>query len=131
MTESFSHNSRCELQTIIFVSPPNRVFCTGGNALRDRYGLDGGRIPNTRVIIHWDPIGLDGVTNNEGTKDDKVSATDETGDFSVELPPGVYDIFLSAGGFSPHCEKISMKGNIPRNYVARLTVSRMLSIKVD
>ena len=53
------------------------------------------------------------------------------GHFSLELPPGVYDIFLSANGFSPHCEKISLKKNETLIYKARLKVSRMLTVKLD
>jgi hypothetical protein len=91
----------------------------------------GASIPNALVIIHWDPVGLDGVTENIGTKDDRSSSTDALGHFSAELAPGVYDVFLSAAGFSPHCEKILIKGSKPNSYSAKLKVSRMLTIKLE
>jgi hypothetical protein len=60
------------------------------------------------VVVRWDSLGLDDVEDNLGTTDNKTAVTDTTGHFSVALPPGVYDIFLSADGFSPHCEKITI-----------------------
>jgi hypothetical protein len=88
-------------------------------------------IRNATIIIHWDPIGLEGVAENVGSKNDKVGVSDAVGHFSLELPPGVYDIFLSAGGFSPHCEKLSLRKNETRLYTVQLKVSRTLTVKVD
>jgi hypothetical protein len=69
----------------------------------------GAVIPNSSVIVHWDSAGLDGVKDNIGTKEDKVATTDATGSFSLEMPPGVYDVFVAAAGFSPHCVKLTIK----------------------
>jgi hypothetical protein len=69
----------------------------------------GAVIPNSSVIVHWDSAGLDDVKDNIGTKEDKVATTDATGSFSLEIPPGVYDVFVAAAGFSPHCEKLTIK----------------------
>jgi hypothetical protein len=91
----------------------------------------GAVIPKAFVVIRWDPIGLDGVKDNPGTKDDKTTTTDENGRFSLELPAGVYDIFVSAAGFSPHCAKITIKAKEGLRYEARLSVSRMMKIKLD
>ena len=91
----------------------------------------GAAVPDARVIIHWDSLGLDGVTDNAGLKDDTIAATNATGHFSLELPPGVYDVFVAAAGFFPHCEKLSVKGTGTRPYMVRLKVSRMLKIKLD
>jgi hypothetical protein len=55
----------------------------------------GAAIPNGCVIVHWDSAGLDGVKENIGIRDDKIARTDSTGHFSVELPPGVYDVFVA------------------------------------
>ena len=91
----------------------------------------GAVIPKAYLSVHWDSVGLDGVKDNLGTSDNKTVTTDATGHFSLELPAGVYDVFVSAAGFAPHCEKITLtvKGNL--RYEARLSVTRMVKIKVD
>jgi hypothetical protein len=71
------------------------------------------------------------VKENVGTKDDKIAITNQSGQFSVELPPGVYDVFVAAAGFSPHCEKVPLKGKQFRPYKAQLKVSRMLKTQLD
>jgi hypothetical protein len=84
----------------------------------------GGVIPNGRVIVHWDSAGLECVKDNIGVKDDKIVTTDATGRFSLELPPGVYDVFVTAAGFSPHCEKLTIKPGEVDPYSVHLRVSR-------
>jgi|SRR5580698_4832062 hypothetical protein len=91
----------------------------------------GAAVQNARVIIHWDAVGLDSIKENVGIKEDEIATTKADGQFSVELPPGVYDIFVSAAGFSPHCDKVSLKGTQARHYKAKLKVSRMLRIQLD
>jgi hypothetical protein len=53
----------------------------------------GAAIPDARVIVHWDSVGLNDVTENVGMKDDKIATSNATGHFSLELPPSVYDVF--------------------------------------
>ncbi|MGC1482904.1 MAG: carboxypeptidase-like regulatory domain-containing protein [Candidatus Acidiferrum sp.] len=91
----------------------------------------GASIAKAYVVIRWDSVGLDGVKENLGTNENKAIMTDETGHFSLELPAGVYDIFVSAAGFSPHCEKITVKAKESLRYEARMSVSRISTIKVD
>ena len=105
-----------------------RAHPANGNFFLDNMGAV---IPDARVVIHWDPVGLDSVKENVGTKDDEIAMTNQNGQFSVELPPGVYDVFVAAAGVSPHCEKVSMKGKQFRPYKAQLRVSRMLKIQPD
>jgi Carboxypeptidase regulatory-like domain len=90
----------------------------------------GAVIPNSSVIVHWDSAGLDGVKDNIGTKEDKVAATDATGSFSLEIRPGVYDVFVAAAGFSPHCEKLTIKPREIHPYRVQLDVSRMTTIVI-
>jgi hypothetical protein len=45
--------------------------------------------------------------------------------------PDVYGSFFSAAGFSPHCEKISIKGVKPHTSTTKLKASRILTIKLD
>jgi hypothetical protein len=88
-------------------------------------------IPNSHIIIHWDSAGLDGVKDNVGIKDDKFLATDQAGHFSLELPPGVYDVFVMANGYSPHCEKLALQTGKLHPYNVQLKVSRMVTITLD
>ena len=92
---------------------------------------NGGAIPKAYVIIRWDPVGLDGVKDNIGTTEDKTATTDVSGHFSIEVPAGVYDIFVSAAGFAPHTEKITLKAKRNLPYEARLAVTRMIIIRLD
>jgi hypothetical protein len=88
-------------------------------------------IPNSRVIVHWDSAGLDGVKDNVGINDDKSVTTDEAGHFSLDLPPGVYDVVVMAKGFSPHCEKLTIQTEKIHSYKVQLKVSRMTTIILD
>lgn len=90
----------------------------------------GAAVPKALVIVHWDSIGLANVKDNVGTKADNNLTTNETGHFSLDLPPGVYDVFVSAAGFSPHCDKIVIRGKATA-YRAALKVSRTLTIMLD
>lgn len=90
-----------------------------------------GAAVKVRVLIRWDPVGLDEVADNTGSAEDRTVTADRTGHFSLELPPGVYDVFVSAPGFFPHCEKLSVGKDEVRPYEVRLRTSRILNIKVD
>lgn len=60
----------------------------------------GAGIP-AQVLIRWDPVGIKGVPENDGLKEDKTLFVDVSGHFSIELPPGVYDVFVSAKRLLP------------------------------
>jgi hypothetical protein len=49
------------------------------------------------------------LRSNKGK--DMVVRTDWSGTYTVRLPPGVYDVFLSAAGFSPVCRKVEIRSN--------------------
>jgi len=62
------------------------------------------------VYIRWDASGADiGLKTNVGTSRDVSPEVDSHGQFGAELPPGFYDVFISAFGFSPTCRKIRVK----------------------
>ena len=92
----------------------------------------GAVIPNSSVIVHWDSAGLDGVKekDNVGMKENKFATTDAAGSSSSEMPPGVYDVFVAAAGFSPHCEKLTLKPREIHPYRVQLEVSRMTTIVI-
>jgi hypothetical protein len=62
------------------------------------------------VLIHWDPAGSAvGLKSNIGIKADLSLRTRDDGTFSVELPPGFYDVFAAAPAFTPVCRKVRIK----------------------
>ena len=50
------------------------------------------------------------LNDNTGIKDDITLTTDSNGKFSLELPPGFYDVFVTATAFTPRSDKIRLKG---------------------
>ena len=67
----------------------------------------GAGIGQAMVLLHWNSAGSTvGLSSNVGIRRDVVLYTDNKGQFSVNLPPGFYDIFVTARAFSPTCQKI-------------------------
>src|SRR5579871_3264418 len=92
---------------------------------------EGAVIANAHVVIHWDASGSTYVKDNLGTKQDVVLSTDHDGSFSAEIPPGFYDVFVSAAAFSPYCEKVRVREAQKRPFKARLKVSAVTSKELD
>ena len=116
------------LLLLLVVTPLSVRAATLSGTVTDVYG---GAIPKAYVVIRWDPVGLDGVRDKLGMTENKTATTGGYGHFSVEVPAGVDDIFVSAPGFAPHSENIASKAKENLPYEARLTVTRMLTIKLD
>jgi hypothetical protein len=80
------------------------VVLTG--AVTDKLG---GAIPDATIIVRWDHAGSDvGLDSNVGIRKDLILTTDHSGTFAVDLPPGFYDLFVSAASFTPACRKIRL-----------------------
>jgi hypothetical protein len=92
---------------------------------------EGAVIANAHIIVHWDPSGSNYLEDNLGIKQDITVMSDSKGQFSLELPPGFYDVFVTATAFSPHCEKIRLKGKEVKTYVVKLKVSPVASKELD
>jgi hypothetical protein len=58
-------------------------------------------------VEHW---GLNPSTHKFIVDDEKTMYTDGKGGYSLELPPGAYDIFFSSAAFSPVARKVEVKG---------------------
>jgi hypothetical protein len=69
----------------------------------------GAVLSRARVLIHWDPSGGSQVPDNLGIKEDIVAVTDNDGEFSVNLPSGFYDVFISFMAFQPEARKIRVR----------------------
>jgi len=92
---------------------------------------EGAVIANAHVLIHWDAAGSGYLRDNAGIKEDIAVTTDSKGQFSVELPPGFYDVFVTAIAFTPHCEKIRLKDKQAKTYEVRLNISPVTSKELD
>lgn len=87
---------------------------------------EGAVIGKARVILHWDPAGSQvGLKTNTGSKEDRLVTTDSNGEFQLNVPWGFYDVFVSASAFSPHCQKIRVKGD------SKLAVKLLLDPQVS
>lgn len=92
---------------------------------------EGAVIANARVTAHWDAAGSNYLGDNTGNNEDVTATTDSSGHFSIELPPGFYDVFVTAHAFTPHCEKIRLKVKQTLAYDVELKVSPLTSKKLD
>ncbi len=92
---------------------------------------EGAAIHGARVLLHWDQSGAGvGLKSNAGLKRDLILETDAKGEFTAELPPGFYDVFVTASAFSPECRKIRIKPGETATYKATLKVDPLVTGKL-
>jgi len=88
-------------------------------------------IRGAMVLIHWDSAGSTvGLTTNVGIKQDLVLTTDDAGNVEAELPPGFYDIFVSANAFTPVCRKLRVRSNSGRQLTLQMPLDPMVSTEL-
>jgi hypothetical protein len=88
----------------------------------------GGVIPRARVILHWDQSGARvGLVTNVGVSEDIVVETNKDGEVSTELPPGFYDLFVSAMAFSPDCRKVRIQPGESATYSFKLKADPLVA----
>jgi hypothetical protein len=116
------------LFVLLLLTPGSTKGATLSGAILDS---EGAAIPNAHVIVHWDASGSNYLKDNDGIKQDVTAISDSNGHFSVELSPGFYDVFVAATAFSPHCQKIRLKGSETKSYEIKLKVSRVVSVELD
>lgn len=91
----------------------------------------GAAIRRARLVVHWDSSGSAvGLKSNVGIKQDVTLETDEDGKFSADLPPGFYDVFVTAQAFSPQCQKIRIKPGSAAMYNPKLKVDPLVSSEI-
>jgi hypothetical protein len=89
---------------------------------------EGGVISGAIVIIHWDSVGSTvGVDSNVGLSEDIRLQTDKTGAYSVDIPPGFYDVFVSALAFSPSCRKVRVQSDGMGKFSPKLNLDPVVS----
>ena len=99
---------RIVLLLILGIIAPATVCCeTLKGVVRDSSDAP---ISGARVLIHWDSAGSTvGLRDNIGIKADLIISTKGDGTFSVELPPGFFDVFATSPAFTPACRKARVK----------------------
>lgn len=88
---------------------------------------EGAAVGRAYVRIHWDASGATvGLIDNVGIKHDLVLLTDERGRFIINIPPGFYDLFVSAEGFSPECRKVRLRTTLTGSYKISLRADPLI-----
>jgi hypothetical protein len=92
---------------------------------------EGAVIANARVLVHWDSSGSAvGLRDNIGIKQDVIVATDTSGQYSANVPPGFYDVFVSAGAFTPTATKVRVKEGEAATFSTKLKVDPLVSKEI-
>lgn len=112
---------------LLFAATPATAATLSGT-VRDS---EGAVISKAYVVVHWDPSGSNYLKDNLGLKQDITATTDSNGRFSLDLPPGFYDVFVTATAFSPHCKKVRLKDKEAKAYDVKLKVDPITLRELD
>lgn len=89
---------------------------------------NGAAIAHARVLLHWDSAGSAvGLSDNIGIDQDMSVSTDASGRYSMKVPAGFYDIFVSAMAFTPSAAKVRVKTNKRSTYNVTLRLDPLVS----
>jgi hypothetical protein len=116
------------ISVILLLAASSAKAATLSGTVRDP---EGAVIANAHVVVHWDSSGSNYLKDNLGTRQDVTVSSDSNGKFSLELPPGFYDVFVAATAFTRYCEKIRLKGDEGKSYEVRLRLSPVTSKELD
>jgi hypothetical protein len=88
----------------------------------------GASISGVLILIHWDSAGSQvGLRSNVGIKEDAVVRTAADGTFSIDLPSGFYDVFVSRPAFMPVCRKVRILGTNHVTFNPRLPLDPLVT----
>jgi hypothetical protein len=105
---------------------PDRVLVQG--TVTDATGAV---LTTARIALHWDPSGANaGLKTNVGLPEDRFTKTDTHGIFYAEIPPGFYDFFVTAPGYTPNCRKIRLMPNQNATFDTKLTPDPLVAKEV-
>lgn len=113
---TMSHPIQAVLPVFLFV-----VLASAGSKSEIRGQITdsaGAVIAKARVLIHWDVSGS--TVGLSGNVEDLLVMTDANGRYSATVPPGFYDVFVSATGFTPIATKVRVKEGKNAMFDARL-----------
>ncbi len=89
---------------------------------------EGAAIARARVLFHWDPSGSKvGLSDNIGIQQDVTVTTDADGKYSLDIPSGFYDVYVSAMAFTPTAAKLRVKQGRRSTYNVSLRVDPLVS----
>ena len=89
---------------------------------------EGAAIANARVLVHWDSAGSTvGLADNVGLRHDLIVFTDDNGNYSANVPPGFYDLFVSSMAFTPIAIKVRVKKNVSSTFKGRLHADTLVT----
>jgi hypothetical protein len=87
----------------------------------------GTMLTDAQLAVHWDPsASTTGLKPNVGILEDRFLKTDTHGAFYAEIPPGFYDLFVTAPGFSPACKKIRLTPDENATFNTKLHISPLV-----
>ena len=86
---------------------------------------EGAVIAKARVLIHLDPS----AGGSSATKD-SIVLTDSSGMYSVIVPAGFYDVFVSAPAFTPIAAKVRVKEGQTATFSTMLNVDPLVSKEI-
>lgn len=89
---------------------------------------EGAVIVKARVLIHGDPSA--GRSAAEDSIQDMSVFTDSSGMYSVKVPAGFYDVFVSAPAFTPMAAKVRVKEGQPTTFSTKLKVDPLISKEI-
>ena len=93
---------------------------------------EGAALRNARVLVHWDSSGSAvGLRDNMGIRQDVAVVTDANGHYSADVPPGFYDVFVSATAFTPTAAKVRVKEGHATTLRRKLKVDPLVSKELD
>jgi hypothetical protein len=111
---------------VIAQDPPAKVLLQG--TVTD---ADGKLLTNAQLIVHWDPSGAkSGLTTNVGIPEDRFLKTDTHGNYYAEIPPGFYDVLITAPGLTPTCSKIRLKPGENQTLNAKLQTDPVVAAEL-
>src|SRR5713226_5758990 len=82
---------------------------------------EGAAVEKARVLVRWDSSGSTvGLKDNIGIQQDVTATADATGRYLIVLPPGFYDVFVSAQSFTPAAAKVRVNTGQNSTFNTRL-----------
>jgi hypothetical protein len=93
---------------------------------------EGTPISRAVVIIHWDSSeSTVGLESNVGLGEDVRLQTGQLGAYFVDIPPGFYDVFVSAQAFSPSCRKVRDRPDSVSTFGPKLKMDPLVFRELD
>lgn len=86
---------------------------------------EGAVIAKARVLIHLDPSG-----GGSSATEDLIVFTDSNGMYSLTLPAGFYDVFVSSPAFTPIAAKVRVKNGQPAAFSTKLNADPLVSEEI-